>query len=382
MDRPAPLFTNGAIWFKMGTRVSVGPFFFRTDEMDMKRTTLSHMEISAICRELALLLHAGVGIGSGLALLAEEETGTSLKALLADLSKRVDEGEPLSSALRASGRFPAYVTGLTEVGERSGRMEEALQSLSRYYDDREQMDRRIRGALLYPSVLLVLMLVVIVVLLSQVLPVFDEVYASLGGQLTGVAGGLLALGRVLDTAMPVLCALLLVVVVFLGAFSVSAAFREGVFARWRRWRGDRGISRKTNDARFAQALAMGLGSGLPLEESMDLAAQLLEEVPGAAARCRDCRARLEQGGALAETMRQTGVLPAAACRLLALGVQSGSADTVMEEIAARLSREAGQAIEDRASQVEPALVLVCSILVGAILLSVMLPLMDIMTAIG
>ena len=76
------------------------------------------------------------------------------------------------------------------------------------------------------------------------------------------------------------------------------------------------------------------------------------------------------------------MLPAAACRLLALGVRSGAGDTVMEEIAARLGREAAQALEERTAQVEPAMVLVCSVLVGAVLLSVMLPLMDIMAAIG
>ena len=151
---------------------------------------------------------------------------------------------------------------------------------------------------------------------------------------------------------------------------------------WRRRWGDRGISRKLMDARFAQALAMGLSSGLPLEDALDLAGGLLEEVPEAARRCRDCRRRLEEGAELAAAMRESGVLPASACRLLALGARSGAGDTVMEEISVRLSREAAQALEERTAQVEPAMVLVCSVLVGAVLLSVMLPLMDIMAAIG
>ena len=85
---------------------------------------------------------------------------------------------------------------------------------------------------------------------------------------------------------------------------------------------------------------------------------------------------------LADALRDTGTLPAASCRLLALGLRSGSGDTVMEEIARRLSEEADEALERRVAQVEPALVLVTSLLVGAILLAVMLPLMHIMTAIG
>lgn len=366
----------------MGLRISASPFFL--DRMDdlMKQQILRDMEISALCRELAMLLHAGVGVGDGLSLLAEEETAPDLRALLSDMARQVDGGAPLSRVMETAGGFPAYAARLTKVGEEAGRTEEALLALSGYYDAREQMDRRLRGALLYPAVLMVLMLVVIVVLLSRVLPVFNEVYASLGGQLTGVAGGLLTLGRALDAAMPVLCGLLAAAAVLLGAFSVSGAFRERVLGLWRRRWGDRGISRKLMDARFAQALAMGLSSGLPLEDALDLAGGLLEEVPEAARRCRDCRRRLEEGAELAAAMRESGVLPASACRLLALGARSGAGDTVMEEISVRLSREAAQALEERTAQVEPAMVLVCSVLVGAVLLSVMLPLMDIMAAIG
>ena len=87
------------------------------------------------------------------------------------------------------------------MGERSGRPEESLRALSHYYEGRERLCRRIRGALLYPAVLLILMLVVIVVLLAKVLPVFNEVFVSLGGTLAGVAGGLLTLGRALNDIM-------------------------------------------------------------------------------------------------------------------------------------------------------------------------------------
>ena len=343
---------------------------------------LSNLQTAGLCRELALLLHAGVSVGDGLSLLAQEESAAALRPVLENMAHYTDEGGSLAGAMREAACFPGYVCGLVEVGERSGRTEEALQALAGYYDGREQMDRRIRAALLYPSVLMLVMLVVIVVLLSRVLPVFNDVYASLGGELTGLAGGLLTLGMGLDAAMPVLCVILAVVVITLGVFSVSGGFRQKVLGFWQKRWGDRGIARRLSDARFAQALSMGMRSGLPMEESLDLAQGLLEEVPAASARCRACRSLLEEGCDLAQALRQTQVLPASACRMLALGVRSGSADSVMEEISRRLAREADQALEDRAAQIEPAMVLVCSLMVGAILLSVMLPLMNIMSAIG
>lgn len=347
----------------------------------MKRKLLSNIEISQICQELAILLHAGVALGDGLALLAEEEGGAAGE-LLTELGHCIDRGETLAAALRESGAFPSYVVGLVEVGERSGRTEQALRALSRYYEQQDQMDGRIRAALTYPSVLLLLMLVVIVALLTQVLPVFDEVYSSLGGRLTGMAGGLLAIGQALDTAMPVLCVLLAAIVAVVLAFSFSTFFRGKLLGAWRKGHGDKGISGKMTEARFAQALTMGLSSGLPLEEAVGICATLLEDVPAAAGRCRVCADRLAEGGELAETLRESEMIPPAACRLLTLGMRSGNGDAVMDDIARRLSEEANQALERKVAQVEPTLVLATSLLVGAILLSVMLPLMNIMTAIG
>ena len=348
----------------------------------MKRNAMTQEQIASLCLELSLMLHAGVGVGDGLALLAQEAEDPAERCVLSAMAGQVDGGAPLSAALRDADGVPSYVWGLVEVGERAGRTEEALASLARYYEERTQQDRRLRSALLYPAVMLVLMLAVIGVLLVKVLPIFDEVYATLGSRLTGVAGGLLVLGRWLDAAMPVLCALLALAAAFLAVFAASAPFRTRVLALWRRRRGDRGVSRQMNNARVAQAMAMGLRSGLPAEESLALAAGLLDDAPAARARCLDCRAQLEQGAALGEAMRSAGLLTAGQCRLLELGGRSGAGDAAMERIAAGLSEDSQAALEEKVSRVEPALVLVCSVLVGLILLSVMLPLMHIMTAIG
>lgn len=337
------------------------------------RNIIPDGELSSMCLELSMLLHAGVGMGDAMHLLAEEGD-TSLAALAA----QIDGGMSLAAALRESGRFPVYACGLIEVGERTGRTEEALAALSRYYEGRVRLARRVRSALLYPAIMLALMLVVIGVLLVKVLPIFDDVYASLGGRLTGVAGGLLALGRWLESAMPVLWVLLALAALFAAAFAASAAFRGKVLSLWRNSRGDKGVARLLNNARLAQAMSMGMASGLPLEEAVALSAGLLEA--GARERCLTCRKQLEQGEPLGTALRT--LLPANQCRLLELGQRSGAGDASMEKIARDLTEESEAALDTLVGRVEPALVLVCSVLVGLILLSVMLPLMHIMSAIG
>ncbi|MBP3672445.1 MAG: type II secretion system F family protein [Oscillospiraceae bacterium] len=345
----------------------------------MKKNTLSYQETADICRGLSLLLHAGIDLADSLFLLAEEETGERGN-LLTGLCQQLDQGGLLSDAMEQCGAFPRDVSGMVRVGERTGRMEEALDSLAAYYEERHRTTCRLRNALAYPSMLLMLMLAVIGVLLVEVLPVFDTVYASLGSSLTGISAGLLHLGQALKNAMPVLLAVLAAAAILVLLFSCLPAFRDRVTAAAKKRFGDKGVFAKFNNARFARALAMGLSSGLPLEETLELAQLLLADVPSAAARCGKCTAELNGGASLSDAL--AGLLNAASCRMLAAGLRGGSGDRVMVQIADRLMEEADQALDRQISRVEPTMVLIASLLVGMILLAVMLPLMNIMSSIG
>lgn len=347
----------------------------------MDGSALKNQEVSGLCRGLALLLRAGISLADGAFLLAQEERG-QYKDLLNRLGRRLDEGALLSSAMEESGAFPNYVTSMVRIGEYTGRMEECLNSLASCYEERHQINRQLRNALAYPSMILLLMLAVIAVLLIKVLPVFDEVYASLGTRLTGIAAELLNFGQFLEEAMPVLLVLLVILVAAVLLFSCWTPFREVCTAFLQKQFGDRGVSRKFNNARFARALAMGLSSGLPLEKSMELARTLLSDVPAAANRCETCAGLMSEGTSFSDAMGEAGLLPAAACRMLTVGLRGGNADQVMEEIADRLMDDANGALERSISRVEPTMVLTASLLVGFILLSVMLPLMNIMSSIG
>ena len=338
-------------------------------------------QIAALCRQLALLLHAGIGVADGVFLLSEEETD-QMRALLQKLGSCMDEGKSLSEAMTESGAFPGCVTGMVHVGEQVGRLEEVLNGLAAFYEQRSRSIRQIRQALLYPAMILALMLVVIGVLLVKVLPIFDGVYASLGSGMTGVAAGLLYLGQLLERALPVLFALLAVAVLAVLTYGLCGRVRQRVNGWYAARFGDRGISRKFNNANFARALAMGIGSGLPLEVAAETAGKLLADIPEAAARCARCSEALRSNKALQEAMGQADFLQPAQCRMLAVGLRQGSGDLVMADISDRLLEEAQESLEKTVAKIEPTMVLAASVLVGLILLTVMLPLMNILSASG
>ena len=343
--------------------------------------TLSHPELTRLLRGFALLLHSGIGPADGAFLLAREEQAY-LQPLLNSLGESLDQGTALSEAMECADAFPAYVCAMVRIGEETGRLEEALNSLADHYEQQSRTLHHIQSALAYPAMVFVLMLLVVGVLLVKVMPVFDGVYASLGSRLTGPAAGLLYTGQLLEAALPAIFGGLLMLAAVVCALFFSPAIREKLVKAWKHRYGDRGIARKFNNARFARALAMGLASGMTLEASLSLAEKLLVDVPAAARRCADCARAMEAGEDFGSAVEQAGLLPPAQCRLLQLGSRCGSADRVMGQIADAMMEEARNTLDRAVSTVEPAMVLISSVLVGLILLSVMLPLADILAVLG
>ena len=348
----------------------------------MKKPQFELSAYAALFRSLALLTKSGVTLADGFLIIADEEEDEAVSSLYRQIAEELESGEAFFSTLEKTGAFPAYATGLIDVAERVGKLEETLFALSRYYEERERMKNSILHALTYPAVILLMMFAVIVVLLSKVLPVFDEVYGSLGSSLTGFAGGLLAVGEFLSAAMPYIGAALGFAVIIGAAIALFPTLTEKLKRLSMRLFGDRGVARKINNAHLAEALSLALSSGMPVEEGLLLAERLLCDTPGALARCRGCRKEIEEGAPLPETLEKYSFLSRSSCRMLNLGIRSGNVDGVMEDIARRMSDEAEEAIESATSRIEPALVLVTSFLVGAILIAVMLPLINIMKALG
>ena len=342
---------------------------------------LPNPELTRVCRGLSLLLGSGIGAAESAFLLAREEK-SDLAEVLHRLGQDLEQGLPLAEAMEKTDAFPEYVRAMVRIGEETGRLEETLKGLADYYEENDRTLRQIRSAVAYPAMVFALMLLVVGVLLVKVLPVFDRVYASLGTRLTGPAAGLLYAGQMLEAALPVLLAALLALAALAVALWLCPKLREKLISVWQKQYGDRGLARKFNNARFARALALGLSSGMNLEDSLSLAETLLRQVPGAVRRCEEGCLALEAGESFADAMERAQLIPPAQCRLLQVGFRSGSGDRVMETVAEAMMEEARERLEMAVNRIEPAMVLISSVLVGLILLSVMLPLADILAVLG
>ena len=348
----------------------------------MKKHLFTDADTASLCASLQYLLHAGISGADALRMAAEGEERPAYRAALESMSDAADDGAFLSDVFRDSRAFEPYVCELISAGEQTGRLEEAMAAIADAYEKQDTLDRRLKSALTYPAVLLVIMLAVVAVLLIYVLPVFSDVYAQLGSGLTGPAAFLLGVGSTLGAVRVPLLILFVLALVFLAVFSGVDTVRKAVLRALRRRGGRRSVAAKNDRARFALGLSMALAGGLGAEEAIELAQRLPDAGAGTQTACEEALRLLREGDSFAEALRKSGLLPAAECRVLDAGTRGGSGDRAIAQIAARLTRDSEEALEKSISRAEPVMVIISTVLVGLILLAVMLPLVNIMGVIG
>ncbi len=333
---------------------------------------IASKEISNLCFKIYSLIHAGIGLGDALNLISDETDNIWIK----EMAKQVDNGDSLSKAIKDTEEFPVYVSGLIAVGEETGHLENVLITLSEYYERRSKFDRYLKETLTYPLGMTVLVLTVIGIILIKVMPIFSEVYSSFGEKMTGAAGWLLTFGSWLESMLPIIFIILIAILVGVVAFTKIKVIREKIISIF----GDKGITYKINNTRIVQALALGVSSGLSLEESLTLASNLVNTK--AKNRCLQCIELLDNNKSQRQALNESGILDKSSCKLLEFGQRSGTEDLTINKIARDMLEENEAALNKLVGNIEPIIVMISSLLIGMILLSVMLPLVNILLAIS
>lgn len=346
----------------------------------MQKKELTPEFLSEFCKELSLLIHAGITVSDGLTALSKDfNDSTGFFYCVKDITEK---GGTLYEALSATGQVPSYMLDTINLGERSGKLEECLNSLATYYDRRTKLNSAVRSALLYPFVLIIMLAAVMVVLVTAVLPIFAEIYEQMGVELHPFTSDLVIFGKWLTKLSSILIGILaILVVIVVVIYSIPSARRAcGAFLRKRF--GGKGFFKKALIAQFASAMSTAISSGLDMEESVELAGKIISGVKSTDKELKKCHELINNGESLEKSFSSSGILSTRDSRLLTLGVRTGTADSVMAEIAQRSEERAIEDIDSKLSKIEPTLIVIISVIVGAVLLSVMLPLTGIMSSLG
>lgn len=340
---------------------------------------LSNSEVSAFCGQLSLIVKAGISLQEGLLIMAEDDKGGRGREIIEELTGVMEAGGSFAMALKESGEFPDYMVTMVEIGEASGKLEEVLESLQAYYERNDAISRNIRSSVIYPLVMIIMMVAVILVIIIQVLPVFQQVFQQLGGEMSQFAQGLMNFGELISRYAVWIVAALAVIIAAAILFRMTK--KGKVFLSALGGKIFRRLSRAVDSGRFASGMALMLSSGLDLDESVEMTQKLMEH-PGTKKKIQQMKERMDSGVNFAKAAVETGLFSALHSKMLKIGEQTGSMDTVMHQIAEQYEEEVDRRLSTLISALEPTLVAVLSLIVGMILLSVMLPLMGIMSAIG
>ncbi|MDR3052728.1 MAG: type II secretion system F family protein [Coriobacteriales bacterium] len=345
-----------------------------------KGNELTPAELSLLFSNLALVYHSGLSLSEGFEILDLNASNPAEQKLMAVLYQAAVDGDSLYDSLSAIEGLPDYALSLIHIGEKTGRMEETFVGLRDYYQKRDELAQSIRASLVYPLTMMVMVFVVVIVLLTQAMPVFEQVFAQLGFTMTGFSGALLAIGNALSGSALVIGAVVVVLIVIKLILRATSAGKRFFNSLYENLPFTRDISLRMSTQRFALALSTMLKSGLDSDQALRYVEPLIEN-RHAKAKVHAIRQKIENGESLQRAIEESQLFPAASMALLSVGFRTGTDAEALNQIGQNIMVATERKMENLVSAIEPTLVGIMCVIVGIILLSVMLPLMGVLASI-
>ena len=344
-----------------------------------KQNGLSSAELSNFCGQVALILEAGLPLYDGMETLAGADKGSENADIYESASKGVTETGSLYDALKEDERWPKYLVEMVGIGERSGQLDRVMRGLEDYYAREDRIRSSIVGAVTYPMVLGVMLIVIVLILLWKVLPVFRRVLASMGVGMTESGSLMMRLGVSVGWIVLALVAVV-VLLVIAGVILMRTKHRDKVMAIVQKvFPSINKVNNQLSASRVASVLSMMLSGGFPMDEALEMTSNVLTD-RDAAAKVEHIRKSLDEGNTFAEAVTSAQMFDDLHNRMVTMGSATGREDQVLGKLADLYEEQVEDGITRLVAIIEPTLVAMLSIVIGAVLLSVMLPMAGILSS--
>jgi len=337
---------------------------------------VSPMDVAVATRQLSVLLRSGVPLVEALSALIDQLDHPELKAAFTDTRNQVNEGSTLADALRVHPKFflPLYVN-LVAAGEASGKLEEVLGRLAEFLDEQTRLQSKVRGALAYPLVMGVVVVLILFLMMSVVVPKVTAIFDNFNQTLPWYTSLLIGVSDI-----------------FSNYWWLLAALIGGGIYWFRRWRASE-EGRKKWDlfmlevplfgqlltmvavARFARTLATLLASGVPVLTAMDITRNVLGNTELMRV-VEDARESVREGEGIAKPLRQAGRFPPMVTHMIAVGERSGQLEEMLLHVADAYDQQIEVRVGAMTSILEPLLIVVMGVIVGGIAFAILMPLLQ------
>lgn len=340
------------------------------------KETVTHVDILLFSRQLYTLLKAGVPILRALTGLGESTASAPMKDVLKEVRTSLESGRELSVSLARQPKvFTPFYLAMVRVGEITGRLEEVFLSLFHHLEFEKFMRDQVKSALRYPSFVIAAMAVAIVIVNIFVIPTFARVFQGFGAQLPLMTRVLIEFSNFMVSYWYLLA---------LGAALAFTGFQSWVSTSGGRYYWDRiklkipvagKIVRKATLARFSRSFALALKSGVPIVQAMAVVSQTVDNA-FLADRVDKMRDGVERGDSILRTAIASGVFTPIVIQMIAVGEESGSLESMMQEVADMYQNEVEYELKTLGQQIEPILIVCLGVLVLILALGIFLPIWD------
>ena len=334
-------------------------------------------EVAMFTRQFATMVDSGLSISRSLAVLANQVENKFLGQKLRAVREDVESGSSLSAALAKHPKvFNNLYVSMVQAGEIGGSIDIVLKNTAVQLETTVELNRKIRGAMTYPVVVVSVIGVIFLVMMAVIVPIFKKLFKTLGGQLPLPTRILITISNTLISwkAGIVLAVIIGAVITFRWWINTEAGRK-----RWDSFKmkppifGD--LVHKVVLARFASTLSSLLESGVPVMESLDIVAQASGNVVMGEA-VMDIKSAVREGRSFAEPMRAHDIFTPLMVQMVEVGEQTGALDEMLERSADFYTGEVNQTVDNLASILEPLLVVTMGVIVGTIIISLYLPMFD------
>jgi type IV pilus assembly protein PilC len=339
-----------------------------------RKKKITPMDIAVFTRQLATMMKAGVPLVQSFDIVAEGHDNPSMRELLLKIKSDIEGGNNLANSLKL---HPAYFDdlfcSLVESGEQSGALETMLDRIAIYKEKTEALKAKIKKAVKYPIAVVCVAIIVTAILLIKVVPTFQELFAGFGAELPAFTQMVIKLSEWMQEWW-----LIMFAGIIGGAFAFiegkkrSQAFNDALDRAALKAPVVGDIIFKATIARFARTLATTFAAGVPLVDALESVAGATGNVIYRNAVLR-VKEEVSSGTQLNFSMKATGVFPAMAVQMTAIGEESGALDTMLDKVATYYENEVDNAVDGLTSLLEPMIMAVLGVLVGGLIIAMYLP---------
>lgn len=349
---------------------------------DLLGPGISVNDLALITRQLATLVQGALPLEESLNAVAQQTEKPAIRSMLLAVRAKVLEGHSLAKSLAEFPRaFPELYCATVAAGEQSGYLDKVLNRLADYTESSSESRQKIKLALLYPIILLLLSILIVSGLMVYVVPDVVEVFVDSGQQLPALTVGLITISDFLRSYGILLLALILAAALAFRFALTKPSFRLAYDRRLLELPLVGRVSRGINTARFASTLSILTSSAVPLVEALKISGEVLSN-RWLKVKVKEVTQQVTEGGSLHASLQQAGYFPPMMIHMIASGESSGELDMMLERVAANQEREIQGFIAVMLGLFEPLMLLFMGACVLLIVLAILLPILNINQLVG